>query len=536
MLRNPRLLIFSIFQFFCCFGYAQDNFKVSFTPLESFGESMTSTLSKKVWKNESVLLFIKVNSGSASPITVSISSPRKNWSNEIFHLAYVKGDLSAGYCGQDKAKGDFVVKKFPDRAVSVQNKSSYSPDSTDHYVMLRIKTGTRIKSKTFPVDITFKQGNSTSKLKAEIMVVEKSLPAFKKLDMYTDFWQHPRSVAEYHGITPYSDAHMVQLEKNFVQLAEINQRSITTSVFWGLFNTSIEDPQHMMIQTTKKADGSYEFDFGNFEKYVTLGIFKGIVEQISVHNLFPWNNFLFFYDEAKQKVEGIRTLPLTPFYKEFWTAFLKDFSVFLKKKGWFDKVVFVIDERSEKQTLEVIQFVHEIDPDFKMGYAGRFYPSLSPQVYDYSIPINVVLDDEAIESRKKRGQITSLYTSCYNKQPNMLLMSNPLDIYFILMLAKAKGYDGMLRWAYNRWSTHITENAIYSDLPSGDAHFVYPDGQRSLRHFIIRDALEEVLKMETQKNNPQTKQMLKAHQRYYLLNVESSRLEMIRSMKNYLNE
>ncbi|HSJ67089.1 MAG TPA: glycoside hydrolase domain-containing protein, partial [Anditalea sp.] len=169
-------------------------------------------------------------------------------------------------------------------------------------------------------------------------------------------------------------------------------------------------------------------------------------------------------------------------------------------------------------------------------YAGRFYPSLSPHVYDYSVPVNVVMEDDVIEGRKKAGQITSLYTTCFEKQPNMLLMSNPMDIYFILMLAKSKGYDGMLRWAFNLWSPQIPNNAIYTDLPSGDAHFVYPEGQKSLRYFVIKDALEEVQKMEVQRQKRNTRDMLKAHQRYYLLNVESSRMEMIKSMKNHLND
>ncbi|HSJ68265.1 MAG TPA: glycoside hydrolase domain-containing protein, partial [Anditalea sp.] len=526
-------LLFLLFFHSAC---AQGDFQANFTDLESFGEPMNSSTTKKAWKNESVMLFIKVNAGSTAPIKVKISSPRKNWSNEIYHLAYVKGDLSAGYCGQDKIDGEFATQMFPDRAIPVKVNTTYTPDSIDHYVMVRIKTDQKIKSKTFPLTITLAQGDAVSELKAEIQVLGKILPSLSQLDLHTDFWQHPRSVAEYHDVIPYSDEHMDHLEKNFDQLAEINQNSITTSVFWDLFNTSKKDPKQMMIQTSKKSDGSYSFDYTNFEKYVKLGISKGIDKQISVHNLFPWNNFLFYYDEEKGEVEAIRTLPMTPVYKEFWVAFLDDFGPYLKKQGWHDKVVFVIDERNAKQTLEVIKFVHEIDPNFKMGYAGRFYPSLSPHVYDYSVPVNVVMEDDVIESRKKAGQITSLYTTCFEKQPNMLLMSNPMDIYFILMLAKAKGYDGMLRWAFNLWSPQIPNNAIYTDLPSGDAHFVYPEGQNSLRYFIIKDALEEVQKMEVQRQKRNTRDMLKAHQRYYLLNVESSRMEMIKSMKNHLND
>src|SRR5690606_34224838 len=114
---------------------------------------------------------------------------------------------------------------------------------------------------------------------------------------------------------------------------------------------------------------------------------------------------------------------------------------------------------------------------------------------DYSLASNIVLDPNILAERKSKGFNTTYYTSCYEVQPNMLMASNYSDIYYLVMLSKARGYDGMLRWAFNRWSPQIMKSAIFSDLPSGDSHFVYPEGQVSLRYLILKDALEEVQKV-----------------------------------------
>ena len=116
------------------------------------------------------------------------------------------------------------------------------------------------------------------------------------------------------------------------------------------------------------------------------------------------------------------------------------------------------------------------------------------------------------------------------------MASNYTDIYFLIMLSKARGYDGMLRWAFNLWSPQIMKSAIFSDLPSGDSHFVYPEGQVSLRYLIIKDALEEVQKVEAMANSSKTKELLNSHTRYFLLNIEKDRINMVKTMKNYLND
>lgn len=530
-----RITVFILFLSLPCLLIAQEGIQAHFTTFESFGDEMKGSTSFRGWKNETVPLVLKIKSSKSEKIDFKVKIGNKRVSTNAYQLAYVKGDFSAGVCGEAKKSGKFETGKFPDRAVEIFD-GCIQPDSTVHYLLLQVNIQKNAKTGKYPISVSLNQGERKFTSSSQLEIIDNTLPSFAALDFKMDFWQFPLSVAKYYKIDPWSDAHMEHLGVMFDQLHYINQKAITTTVFWDIFNTSIKPLEEMMIQIKKDKQGEYSYDYSNFEKYVKLGFSKGIEQQVSVHNLFPWNNFLFYYDETLGKVVSSRNLPMSEEYQKFWKPFLEDFSQYLENKGWLEKVVFFIDERNPEQTIAISKFVKSIQPKFKMGYAGKYYEALSPYIDDYSLSSNIVLEKKVVEARKKAGQSTTFYTSCYEKQPNMLMLSNYGDIYFILMLAKAKGYDGFLRWAFNLWSPNIMENAIYTDLPSGDAHFVYPNGQVSLRYLIIRDALEEVLKIKSKEKLPKTTEMLRAHNRYFLLNIEKSRLEMIRSMKNYLND
>jgi len=52
----------------------------------------------------------------------------------------------------------------------------------------------------------------------------------------------------------------------------------------------------------------------------------------------------------------------------------------------------------------------------------------------------------------------------------------------------------------------------------------------------LRDALEEVLKVDAIASSTRTKELLNSYNRYFLLNIEKDRVTMVNTMKNYLND
>lgn len=509
--------------------------KAVFTSFRNMESEYANKTVFKGWKNEILILPIRLVSSVSVPLTFNFKSSNPSISASVYQLHYVEGDISAGNCGTTKSEGVFDKRQFPDRAEKLKSNTILS-DTISHFILLELKVDQKTKAGKYPVEVVFSQGGVSFSTEAIIQVLDKKLPDFSNLKYKVDFWQFPMSTADYYQVKPWSEEHLSYLSPIFEQLKGINQQVITTSVFWDLYNTKIRPLDQMMIQIQKKADGTFYYDYSNFEKYVNLGIQKGIGKQISVHNLFPWNNNLFYCDENSQQVVSVQSLPGTELYNQFWTSFLIDFSKYLKQKKWFDRVVLVVDERDENETIKLAKFVKKIDPAYKMGYAGRFNPELSTLMYDYSVPSNVILEKADLDKRKSLGYQTTFYTSCYEVQPNLVIGSNLEDAYFLTMLSRSRGYDGMLRWAFNVWSPQIMSSAIFSDLPSGDAHFVYPENQFSLRYLILRDALEEVHKFDALPNDWKKTEIRNAQNRYFLLNIEPERMNMVDAMKNYLNE
>ncbi|PZX47690.1 uncharacterized protein DUF4091 [Algoriphagus chordae] len=520
-------------------NYAQAQLNAHFTTFEDFGSKAPNKSEFKAWRNESVILPFLIYSDSTKGLDFQLKVEGKNVKAELIQLHLVEGDISAGNCGNAKKNGTFVKDFFPDRAETLQG-NSFTVESAITYGLVKIQIPEKLKPGSYPVELTFDQNGDSQKIEATIKVIDQKLPDFSELDFEMDFWQFPQSISTYYDFKPFSEEHWEQMGLMFEQLKVLNQTVVTTSVFYDLFNTKIKPVEQMMIQVRKKADGSYSYDYSTFERYVELAASKGVSKEIAVHNLYPWNQTYFYFDETAGEVKTFKSAPGTDEYNAFWKPFLLDFASYLKAKNWMDKAVFWVDERDMNKTAELVKYVKGIDPAFKFGYSGRFSPALSELVYDYSLASNIVLDPDKLALRKSKGFKTTYYTSCYEVQPNMLMASNYGDIYFLLMLSRAKGYDGMLRWAFNLWSSKIMKSAIFSDLPSGDSHFVYPDAQVSLRYLILKDALEEVQKADVKAKSPKssakTKELLKAYNRYFLLNNESERNKMVSIMNKYLND
>jgi hypothetical protein len=524
-----KILIFSLLSS-ACFGQKAGIFKLEklYDPQPSDGHFVS-------WKNDGVLIPIRYDAKSSQQVKVFYSGPEADI--QLYQLHDVMADFSAGNCGETKINGAFEQVKVPDRA---EKRPDLTFDATgkSQWLIVQVKTKSNSATGKFPFAIKFLEGKKKTEVKGSFTIKDRVLKYPLLSDFYTDFWQFPIAMADYYQQRPWSEAHWLEIEEMFELLCQINQRAITTSVFWDLYNTRVGPLEEMMIRVKKSGAGTFSYDYTVFDKYVELAHLKGIKDQISVHNLFPWNGIFFYYDESESAVLSVHSQPGTPEYQAFWKPFLIDFSEHLAKKGWMEKTVLFIDERDPNVTLELAKWVKNIAPGFKMGFSGDFYPFLSDWIADYSIPMNVVVDPGEMKKRILKFQVTSLYTSCFEKanQPNLLLTSDYRDIYFLTQLAKSKGYNGMLRWAFNLWSSDIQNSAIYSDLPSGDAHLIYPNGQVSVRFLVLKDAMEDLSKLETVAKVTNVEEMTKAMNRYFLINIEGERYQMLQAMKNYLND
>jgi hypothetical protein len=511
--------------------------KASLISLEKLYAPQSSSGEYKAWKNESVLIPFRFESLDIADVDVKFTTKNQVFDVEWFEIFSVWADFSAGHCGQSKAQGTFDRALIPDRAVPLR-KAVLSADSTVKWGLVRVNIPKKAKSGSHSFEIKLRQGSKSVILKGKIEVKDRVAARVKEVDFSTDFWQFPISMADYHKIKPWTQAHWEKVDVMFSSLREINQFSVTVPIFWDLYNTRNRPRDEMFVQVIKESNGTYSYNFEVFEKYVQKAIDQGVSKQISIHNLFPWNQTFFYFDQASGEMKSVNAAPGSSTYQAFYKPLILAISEFLETKRWKDRTVWVIDERDANQTMLLKNWVDEFSPGLQFSFAGRMNGSLVEQMDEYALPLNVVLSEEYLATRAHNHTRTLLYTSCYEtaNQPNILMTSDLRDIYFLAHLVDSKGYQGFLRWAFNLWSSQIKTSAIYSDVPSGDAHLVYPDGELSVRYLVLQDAIEDIGKFRLLSRVKNAAPFRKAMIRYFLINIEKDRFEMVGTMKAFLND
>ena len=95
-----------------------------------------------------------------------------------------------------------------------------------------------------------------------------------------------------------------------------------------------------MIRWIKKIDGTWEYNFTAFEKYVETLMSWGITGQIDCFSPVGWNeDTIPHWDEASNGIVNLNAPLGSTVYNERWDDFLTAFKTFLDAKGWFDITV-----------------------------------------------------------------------------------------------------------------------------------------------------------------------------------------------------
>ncbi len=111
-------------------------------------------------------------------------------------------------------------------------------------------------------------GLDTQKLTLKVEVVSRTLPPPSDWNYYLDLWQHPSAVARVEGLEIWSEAHFDALASYMRPLAQIGQKVITATLNKDPWNNQCYDPYADMIIWTRKADGSWSYDYSVFDRWV----------------------------------------------------------------------------------------------------------------------------------------------------------------------------------------------------------------------------------------------------------------------------
>jgi len=327
-----------------------------------------------------------------------------------------------------------------------------------------------------------------------IRVVDRTLPPPAQWKYYLDLWQHPWAVARLSHAEPFSLRHYEAMRPLWKMLADAGQKTLTVTLIDQPWNHQCRDAYRSMIARTKKADGSWTFDYGTFDRYVSFGRECGLGPDIACYTMCPWGNVCRYNKEGSGEI-AVEAKPGTPEFEDFWGDFLVDFAKHLKEKGWFENTLIAMDERSPEDVKVIAAFIQKKAPGLRISMAGNRKPSdfdgITIDSYAQVLYADHMTDDflrEAVQRRQK-GLITTHYVCCGPRHPNTMLESGAGEAFWCGVYPAMAGLDGFLRWAYNSWPEDPMADGSYGNWLAGDTYFVYPNGDPSWRFLELKKGI-----------------------------------------------
>lgn len=501
------------------FGSADLRYDKLYAPDAS---SLATTWKGYAWKNEKIHTQLVIYTTQAQPgLTVSASALTDGNGHTIpasavstGFLRYVMTDelnSEGGGCGHRNPR-DFDSSLVAD---AIDYKSSMDVAAhTTQPVWLSIKVPAQAAAGTYKGTVTLKNNKGVAIMARPytITVGQRTLPEAKDWAYHLDLWQSPYAVSRYHNVKPFSQAHFDAMRPYMTQLAGIGQKVITTSIIYDPWNSQTEDIYGDMVKWTKKRDGSWAFDYTEFDKWVEFMMDCGVTKQIACYSMIPWNLKFYYYDEATGKMTHIVAKPGTSEYDAHWRPMLTDFAKHLREKGWFNITCIAMDERPMEAMQAAIKLIRSVDKDFKVSLAGNYHKELVNDIYDYCVAIGQDFTPEERELRFGKGWPTTYYTCCTEGFPNTFTFSPPAESAWLGYYAANKNYMGYLRWAYNCWVKDPLRDSRFRTWAAGDTYLVYPGGRSSIRFERLAEgiqAYEKIRILKAEGKGPELEKILK---------------------------
>lgn len=315
-------------------------------------------------------------------------------------------------------------------------------------------------------------------------------------DIPFEIWQYPyssnryysgKTTEEYFGKTAEDLWHIhlnPAYEAGLVSQIEIYKKaggtSVTVTVTEDPWNSQTPDPYPSMVKWIQKKDGSFAFDYTDFDYFVELNEKHGVTGNIMVFSMADWASRITYYSERQGKVVSENLTPGSQRYRKVWTEFLTDFMAHTKEKGWFDRVYMAMDERPAdvvEATLDTVELVKdENGKSFKTALAVFTFDTeyLFDRVTNLSLAFAMTPSrlNTITEHRRRLGLETTLYTC---GAQNSALSNPPIEGVYTLWYIRQRGADGFLRWALDSFNADPLNSTDHRLFAAGDIYMIYPD-------------------------------------------------------------
>ena len=465
-----------------------------------------SSFNGTLWLNDTINSKVNVASMSAElhNVEISFSDFTNEDGDKLPADAMRYGWLETTTANIGRGNSGAPVKTFPDK---IGNPGKIDiPAESIQFAWLQFSTTSETKPGTYTgkVRINCDELSGQKELDYTLEVIGVEQPEAELTEI--QIWQHPFSVADnYLGLG----------SENFGSICTDSQKDFYfTKEHFDLMRDSYEDYAAMgghdavaniveqawghqsfyndlsMVSWTKKADGSWEFDYTWYDAWINFMIECGVLDpdtglgQIKAYSIVPWNNQISWYDEAENKTKSQTFTPGNDDWKQIWTVFLQDYLDHSVEKGWIDITYISMDERGLSQLEPAVELIESIETEdgkqFKissvLNYSAPEYYDFTDRIDDISVNLgnaNKTQMNALSEHRREKGLKTTFYT-CTGDYPSNFMISDPGDNYWDMLYSVALGTDGYMRWAFDNYVYDMHGNATYRYWEPGDGWFIYP--------------------------------------------------------------
>lgn len=338
-------------------------------------------------------------------------------------------------------------------------------------------------------------GRVLKKISLSIHVREHTLPTPAAQTFHVDFWQQPYAVSRYYGVPRWSDEHFELLRPYLELLARSGQKVVSAVLFYEPWGEQSLDKFDPMVRVTKKNDGTWEYDYTVFDRWVELCASCGIDKSINCFSMVPWDMAFSYFDEAQRREVQLKTTTGSKEYEELWTAFLQSFALHLKGKGWYEKTSIAMDERGLSNMLDAYRVAQKAVPGIRMALAGSYHKELVDKLADYCIGWGERFTGEELASRRARGWVSTSYTCCSTPSPNIFSNSLPAEAACLPLYCAANRLDGYLHWSWMNWTQQPLADTRYRMFAPGDTYLIYPGPRSSVRYERFMEGVAQAEKV-----------------------------------------
>lgn len=330
----------------------------------------------------------------------------------------------------------------------------------------------------------------------EFKVANLYQPEYKDYEGGVEIWQYPYAVAKYYNIPDedlFKEKHLKLLEQNIEQYKGAGGNVITTAITDYPWDRNNPYDYPTTIKWTKELDGTFSFDFSQFDAWVGLNVKHGINDKLKCFGLSSYygvnsgRKMRYFDAKTNAYVEEQGIEVGSTKWEEYYGQFLNAIVPHLDQKGWFDMTYMAMDEVGADHINAIADLV-EKHPNkdgkhLKVSAAvnyGNLNQETLDRIHDISISLNHVNDEmkAAAADRRSKGLYTSFYT-CTGIYPNSFGLSEPGESAWTMWYTAAGDMDGYLRWAGDNWLKDPYTNLDWTSWESGDTMLFYPDDNKN---------------------------------------------------------